>query len=298
MSKIIGRLKDVGVAIESSRGVGQAPAFWVPKSAVSIEDKVTKARSALSYGTINLEGNQSIVAKKWAEGDLEFDLMDQSFGYFLYALLGSLSTSGPTDSAYTHTFSLSETNQHQSLAISVNETSIGDLMFKLAMINSMTITFTPDDVVKVNVSFMAKSSADTSQTVSYTAENKFVGRDLTFKLASLTSGLAGASNIPLKRLVLTIEKNTVLDHNLSTVQPEDILNQGFKITGEVELDYEDRTYRDLMVDGTYKAVRIALTNTRATIGASTNPAFTLDLSRVDFSQWESVFANEIGRAHV
>ena len=292
MTKIIGRRKEIGVAAESVRGAGAAPSFIIPKVDFTLEDKVVKARTREGYGNIVEAGNQSIPAKVWAEGQIVMDMLDKNFGLFLYALLGSKSVSGPSDSAYTHTFTLSNSNQHQSLAISMKESTLSELMFKLAMINSMTIEIVPEEAVKVTMNIMAKKGVTTSQSYSYTAENKFLGRDLSFKIASLTSGLSAASNIPLKRLTLNIEKNTILDHNTGTVQPQDILNQAFRITGDVELDYEGRTYADYMSDGSYKAVRIALTNQRALIGASTRPAFTLDLSRVEFDQWESTFAND------
>lgn len=292
MTKIIGRLKDLGVAKESSRGGGATPTFALPKVNFNLDNKVVKARTRSSYGNIGMDGNQALVAKEWAEGDLEMDMYGKSFGLFLYALLGGVSTSGPSDSAYTHTFTLSNTNQHQSLALSIKESSLSTRMYKLAMINSLSIEITPEEAVKVTVNFMSKKGVDSSYTATYAAENKFIGRDLVFKLASLTSGLAAASNIPLKRLVINFEKNTLLDHSLGTVQPLDILNQGFRITGEVELDYQDRTYADLMSDGTYKAVRIQLTNMRNLIGASTRDTFKLDLSRVEFDSWEQDSAND------
>ena len=58
------------------------------------------------------------------------------------------------------------------------------------------------------------------------------------------------------------------------------------------MDYQDRTYRDLMADGSYRAVRVQLINNNVTIGAATNPSFKIDLSRVDFEGWESQFAND------
>lgn len=289
MTKIIGRLKDIGIAKESSRGTGVAPTFWVPKSDFTVDDKVVKARNNSAYGSIVGQGNQVLIARNWAEGDMEFDLLDKSFGLFLYALLGGLVTTGPTDSLYTHTFSLANTNQHQSLSITAKESTISTRMYRLAMINSLEIEVDTESIVKVKVNFLAKSGMDTTATVSYAAENKFVGRHLSFKLATLTSGLGAASRIPVKSLKLKFEKNAMLDHSLGTVQPQDILNQAFNITGTVQLDYSDRTYRDLMFAGTYNAVRIDLTNTNVTIGASSNPSFTLDLSRVDFDQWESKF---------
>lgn len=292
MTKIIGRLKDVGIAAESSRGVGLSPTFWLPKINFTVDDKAMKAASRESYGSIGMDGNQALVAKQWAEGDLEMDMEDKSFGLLLYALLGGKSVSGPTDSAYTHTFTLSNTNQHQSLAISVKESSLSQLMYKLAMIDKLVMTITPDEPVNIQVSFMAKKGVTTTQTVTYASGNKFLGRDLVFKLATLTSGLSAASTIPLKKLTLTFTKNLVLDHNTGTVQPQDILNQGFRIAGEVELDYQDRTYADLMSNGSYRAVRVVLTNARALIGATSVPTFTIDLSRCEFNSWESQFPND------
>ena len=288
MGKIIGRLVDLGVSVEGTRGDGGTPTNWIPKSTISFDDKVLKARSTVGYGTINLEGNQALVARRHAEGNIEFDLHDQSFGIFLRALLGGYSNAGPADSAYTHTFSLENSNQHDSLAFGYEEATIGNLSFRLCMIESMTINIVPDDVVKVNVNFMGRHSATAgNHTVSYIAENKFLGRHLSFKLATLTGGLTAADNIPVRRLTLNFEKNLRLVHNSGTVEPEDILNQGFRVTGEIELDYESRDYADLMNEGSYRAVRVQLTNTEATVGAgATNPSFTLDLSRVDFETWE------------
>lgn len=292
MSKFIGRLVDVGIAKEASRGAGATPTFWIPKSNVTIDDKVLKARNAGSYGSINAEGNQALTARRHAEGTLEFDMYDKSFGLFLLAALGTVQTSGPTDSAYTHTFTLDNDNQHQSLDISVQEADVAELHYRLSMLDSLELSVVPDDLVKCVATFMSRSSVGTSVTPSYIAENKFVGRHLTFKLATLASGLGAASNIPLRSLTLRIEKNTQLVHNTASVEPEDILNKGFRITGEIELDYESRDYANLMLDGSYRAVRINLNNAQTLIGTSSTPQFTLDLSRVDFDQWESQRPND------
>lgn len=285
MVKIIGRLRDVGIAKEAVRGAGAAPAFWIPKTSFTIGDKALKARTRESYSHIGADGNQAIVTREWSEGDLEFDMYDKSFGLILFALLGAKSVSGPTDSAYTHTFTLDNTNQHQSLAVVVKEGSINDLMYRLAMINSMSMTITPDDTVKISVNFMGKKSAGSSATSSYISENVFVGRHLSFKLATLASGLGAATAIPLKSLTINFEKNAILDHNLGSSTPTDILNQMFRITGEVELDYQDRTYAALMSNGSYRALRMTLTH-NTLIGVSSVPTFNLDLSRVDFDTWE------------
>ncbi len=296
MSKIIGRLVDFGIAKESTRGEGVLPTFWIPKATLSFDDRVLKARSVVNYGNINMEGNKALVARRHAQGAVDFDMMDQSFGLILESLVGGPVNTGPVvDSSYTHTYTLQDqSNQHTSLTIGIREQSIGDLNFRLGMIESMSITVTPDDVVKVSCTFQSRVSAISgAHSVSYTAENKFVGRHLTFKIENTTGDLAAGTNIPLRRIVINFEKNLRLIHNSGTVEPEDIVNQGLRITGEVELDYENRTYANLMKNGTYKAVRVQLQNTEATIGAgSTNPQFLMDLSRVDFDSWENVRPND------
>lgn len=293
MTKIIGRLKDVGLAKEAVRGGGAAPTFWVPKSEITFEDKSLHAEDPQSYGSIAGDGNQPVVARQWAEGQISMDMMEKNFGLLLLNLLGSVSTSGPSDSAYTHTFTLQNDSQHDSLAISVNEEGIGDLMYRLAMIESLRIVLTPEDVVKLTVNFMAKKSVGSSHTVSYSSEFKFAGRDLRFKLASLTSGLSAASEIPLRRLEIEFQKNLRTQHYLGSVEPSDFPNQAFRISGAIELDYEDRTYRDLDLNGSFRAVRIYLVNDRESItGGTTNPEFRLDLSRVHFNQWEQVIPND------
>lgn len=295
MAKFIGRLVDVGLARESSRGTGVVPSFWVPKVSFTVEDKVTKANTRAGYGVIGYEGNQALPALKWAQGDLECPIYDINFGLILYALFGTLNTSGPTNGVYTHTLTIANTNQHQSLTIGVKEGGIStSMLFRLAMIDKLEMTIVPDQVVTIKVSFLSKRSADwTISAASYTAQNKFIGRHLTFKIASLTSGLGAATQSSVKKLTLRFDKRVKVDHVLGTADPEDILNQAMSIEGDLELNLEDKSWRTLMTAGTYNAIRIDLTNTDVTIGSgSGNPQFTLDLSRCHFEAWESNRPND------
>lgn len=289
MTKAIGRLAKIGLGLETSRGTGVAAAFWLPSATVSFDDKVTKVRSPLSYGTINMAGNQSLVAQKWAEGTIESDVFDKTFGLIMIAVLGTVS-SASFNGAYKHTYTLQEDNQHDSLTMYIDEPN-GDLIFELTMVDKLTLEFMPDDVVKMSVDFKSKSSQGSSETASFTAQNKFLGRHLTTKIAAATGDLDAASGLSIKKVTLNFEKNADLNQVLGTVQPEDILNKGFSINGEIMLDYDDRTYANYMLDGSYKAMRLDLVNDDVAIG-TTNPAFRLDLSRVDFSAWEPTREND------
>lgn len=292
MSKFIGRLSDVGVARESSRGTGVAPALWLPKIENNFYPRVTKQRTQASYGTINQDGYQSYMVQKWSEGSLVLELEDKALGYFLYALLGTCNSSGPVDSAYTHAFTLQNDNQHDSLSITVKESDIATVIYTMAMINSLKIEANTGEIAKLTVDLISKMEKDTNAvTPSYSAQNKFVARNFSLKLADNTAGLGTASVIRPKSFSLTVNKNAKPDFGLGTADPVDIYNQAISIEGEIELNYADETYKDLMLNGTFKAMRVAFTSD-ALIGNSSVPSFTLDLSRCDFDVWEPARPND------
>ena len=288
MTKFIGRKLSVGRGKETSRGVGVAPTHWLNCLSFNHANKVTKARVEGIFGNIT-GGDKALVANKWAEGDMEVEMGDKSFALMLLATLGTVS-SAVFSGANKHTYTLQDDNQHDSLSIHTDD-PIGDLIFELSMIESIAISITPDELVKYTVSFKSKNSAGNTVSSSYSAENKFLGRHLTFKLGAATADLDGASGISLKTLNIVFTKNLELDNVLGTVQPEDILNKLFTITGDLELNYEDRTWADYMLNGDYRALRLDLVNTDVTIG-TTNPAFRIDLSKVDFEAWAPEYGTD------
>lgn len=285
MAKYIGRLVDVGIGRESSRGVGVAPTYAIPHVTFSFDDKVTSARSVAGMSNIQ-DSEESFVTTKYGQGDLEGEVRASSFGLLLYAMLGTLSTSGPTDSAYTHSFSLENTNQHDSLSILVSDSNTTEI-YKLAMLDSLELTQELDEILKFTASFMSKQANTSAASMpSYLAETKFTKKHLSVKFASNLAGLSGASAVSVKSLTLTISKNVVLDDVLGTAEPEDILNRQIAIEGELTLNYEAETYKNYMKDDTKRAMEIKWTNTDVTIGASTRPSFTIQLPLVDFFDWE------------
>jgi len=246
---------------------------------------VVKARSVASIGKIS-DSEEAFVTTKYGEGDLEAEIRDKSFGLILYAMLGTLTTTGPSDSAYTHAFTLANTNQHQSLSFVVDDPNVDEL-YKLVMLNSLEFVAELDEIVMLKAAFMSKAGRDTGLTVpDVVTENKFTKKHLRFKVATDISSLGAASAISLKSLSLKISKNVVIDDVLGTAEPEDILNRQLSIEGEIVLNYEDDTWKNYMKLGTNKAIEIAFINTDATIGASTNPSLTMQFPKVDFFDWE------------
>lgn len=289
MAKIIGRTVDLGVARELIRGDPVAPQIWVPKVEFSFDDKVTKARVPSSLGRIEDE-YQSHTIEKWAEGDIGAEVRSQSIGLFLYALTGSSSPSGPTDSLYTHEFgTIQNDNIHDSLTFTVVDSNTTD-QYRLVMINTFELTQELEDILRFSSNFLGRTSKGSSASASYITEAKFTKKHLTFKLAATTADLAAASAISLKSFTMTFSKNVVPDNVLGSAEPEDFMNQQFSIDGNFSLNYEDETYKNYMRNNTVRALEAAWENTDYLIGASSYPALTIDLSQCDFFDWEPNYA--------
>lgn len=286
MSKFIGRQVKVGLGRETERNVPVAPSILVPFDSFSFDDNVIQPRSTSGLGVID-DASNSYVVTKFGEGNLEGELRDQSIGYWLYSLLGTCSTTGPVDSAYTHAFTVLQTVLHPTLAMRVYDTNATE-MYGLTMPKSMTITAALDEIVKISVELLAKKGRIwEASALNATAENRFTKKHVAVKVAANRGALGAASVLSIKNLTLTLNQNAVLDDAMGTADPEDIVNGPLSIEGEMTLNYTDDTWKDYMRDGSKKALQITLTNNDVLIGAATRPSLTLVFPNVDFFPWKS-----------
>lgn len=281
---------NVGIGLESTRGVGVAPTYWLNVVSQDFKDIPTRAKSEASFSSI-VAGDQAPLTLTHAEGEIEVEIGDQSLGLLLTAIVGDQPTSVNTDvTAYTHTFTLQNDNEHDSLTIHTID-PIGQLAYELAMVDSAEIRVEPNAIITMAINFMSKASADSSaQASTYLAEKKFVGRFLQFKTAATASGLTAASVTKLKSATIRFEKNAEVQNTLATVQPEDVVNKRFNITGEFTLDYEDRTFLNFVKNANNRAMRFDFIHEDTISGSSSVYQFTLDLSKVMIEAFEPDFA--------
>lgn len=278
MTKFVARRGSIGLAKEASRGVGLAPTLWVPFATVSFQDRVEEAREEQGQGVI-ADSDSKYVVMQMGEGDVEAELYDQAIGLILMSLIGAApGTSG--SNPYTHAFTFTNTNQHQSLSIYYKDPDRSD-MFPLGVVDSLNMKVEMNGKVQWKIGFKSKRARGwTSQTASFTTLGaKWLHQHLVFKLAANVGSLTAATAISLKGLELTMSANTMFDGVMGTIEPEDILNQQFSVEGSVTLNLEDDTYRGYMLNGTYKAMEIKL-------DGGANSSLDLRFPRVDFSQWE------------
>jgi len=287
MAKFIGRRRNVGVAIEGTRGTPATPVYFTPFASWSFDQKTDTVQSNAGLGKIEDVSGHYIVGQR-AEGIITDQFYDKFLGAVLKALLGSVSSSlaGGEAAVWEHTYTLSQINQHPSLSIYCDDPN-GAYLFPMGMIDSLTIEIKPNDFVQYEIGLKAKGARDwTTVSGVYTSLGKqFLQQHLTFKLAAAVGDLAEASAIDLKSLTLKFNKNVEIENSLGTVQPIDVINQQFGITGEIIVDRSADTYRNYMIQGTQRAMQINLLHPD-TIGNAEKTELDLKFPKVHFHEWE------------
>lgn len=291
MTKFIGRRGSLGIAVEATRGTPVAPTYWFPYVTMSFQDKVNTETEEQGLGNI-ADGDSFYVTMRMGEGEVESQIYDKGLGYILTSLLGAVPTSTGSD-PYTHTYTLSQSNQAKSLSLYWTDPD-RSYMFPLAVVDSLQISVEPSGIVNYTVGFKSKGADGwTAQTPDFTSlGNKFLHQHLQFRLADNVAGLSAATALSLKKFELNISRDTIFDEVTGTAEPEDVLSQSIKVEGSLDLNLEDDTYRNYMLNGTYKSLE-------AYLFRSSSSSLKIQLPRVGFTEWEPDFAiNEIAKQSI
>lgn len=295
MSKFIGRRFNIGIGKETVRGTGVSASYWLPRTELTFDEKIEQVKDESVMGVIESQSDATVV-KKYSEGSLSGIVNDDSFGLILNALFGSCVTTGPTDSAYTHTFNFQQSAQHQSLtfvASEPNASGASSLQFALAMIDTLDLEFNVGEYPVYSLSFMANVGSSTTSSVAYTSPDNFKPQDGSVRIADVYANLASATSYAVRSVSLSTSKNTEDDHNIGSVNVTDRLNKQVQVSGSMEIVYNDREFIDTFLKADIdRALQIKLTNTDKTIGASTNPSITIKLAKVKFQEVARSLGND------
>ena len=98
-------LSQVGLAKETAYGTAVTPSRFFEFTSEGLKPAVARLESkGIRAGARAFRNDRSQPVPKGAAGSLEFEVPTKGFGFWLEHLLGgSVTTSGPTDSNYTHT---------------------------------------------------------------------------------------------------------------------------------------------------------------------------------------------------
>ncbi len=282
--KGIGRLIQVGTAIEVTRGTAVTPpGYWHPYAEFSVEEKIENAQDITTVGVIE-EGVSETQVKAWVEGTIKGNVRDQSFGHFLYSLFGTdtpVAKSGGNSSVFDHTFTVRQSAQHKALTLSRHDPlAQQDYTYANGVIHKLELDYSLKKFLQYTASFVAqKGVANANFTPATTVENYFAAPHLTFKMASTVAGLPGATAILLKNAKVTIDASIEHDEVLGALAPADFLGKSFKVEMTLEAIWQNESdFLTTFIADTPQAFLLDMKNTNVTIGASANPEFQILLS--------------------
>jgi len=286
--KGIGRTLQFGIAKETTRGTPNAAAdFYIPFESLSFDEKYENALDEQSIGRIEDSTGQTR-SKIWVEGKATLPIEDQSFPLVIYSALGSYTkttNSDPSNTVFDHTFTVSQSAQHQALTYFLDDPLSGvDYKYGGGAIDSLEIQYELKKFINYQINVMTKAGTVATLTPSTTAQNRFLPQHVTFKTATAYNILSTGTVIALKSLKLKIAKNIEADDILSSTTPADFLNKQFTIEGTLEALWQSEAdFKTAALAGTTKALSIDLTNADVTIGTSAHPVLQIKLAKVVFT---------------
>lgn len=295
MAKGIGRLLSVGLAKETTRGTAAANAsFWINQSELSIDEKREFIQDDTARGVI-ADAADAEISKSFVEASLRAPVGANHFGLILLGTLGQVSTTGPTDSAYTHTFSVLNSGQHPSMTIFFDDPIAGaDKKFALGVITDLELNAELGKYFEYNASFLAKPGIDATLTPASSSDPRFRPKDICVYVANDIGSITASNKRVVEAVSIKISKNVeeVLAFCEDTA-PKDFVNKTFAVEGELTAVWENESdYMNDFKGGTAKAFRIEMINTDVTIGTATHPKLTIDLPKVIYQELTRAMGND------
>lgn len=282
--ELIGKEIEFGIGVEKVRGTAQLTAEkWVKKVTANVMERAEKVMDD-STRNVLADSLGSRIVKKFIEGDVKGILHADPIGYMFYNLFGAVSSSNVSGSVYSHTFSVQNSIQHTALTLFMKDGSVDQLSLSNCMIGSLEISATTDDYVRFTASFQGKASATNADTPSYDTEYDFIGKDITVKFADSEAGLTTATAERVKDMTITFNTGLISDHCFGSYNPDDIYNGQMNIGGELTLNFDSQTFKDLYLADTYKYMQIKITGD-ANIGGGNYPDLQITLNRVQINDW-------------
>ena len=283
MSYFTGRLVDSGLAIETTSGTAEAPAYPFQRTTVTVFEKIEAKDLESTFGVIDAIIDSYIV-KQYSMGNVEGPVYDKSIGEVLAVVFGANPSSSATADGsglvYKHTYTRSNANAHKTCTITEKD-SVATRVYAQCGIDKFSVKAAIGEEMTWNADFMGKKAATTpAWTPSYAAENPFFSGQIVVKFADDTTGFGAASDIKATSFELNFEKKLQLLYGINDIEPHSTQVNEFRVSGTVELDYLDDTYVTLFKANTTKAVQIIATNSKVTIGTSANPIIEFNLHAV------------------
>lgn len=246
MAKTAGTQVNIGLGIESyaAPGVAVAETVFLPWMDYSLQGISEKSMFNAARGLRNMASN-SMIRRKYSQGSIGVVPDVKNMPYLLSLALGGVSSSGVSDSAYTHAFTVNNTNATPRTAtITTEEGGIQTVQYLNCVCNSLNFEVS-DDYAKATIELIGKFPSTDTISESYANETEFAYHQYTAKFGTSLSNAAGNSATPLKSFKLNINNNVLLDEAFLSGSNEitagNLIPGRLQVTGSYSLQFESTT---------------------------------------------------------
>lgn len=283
MAKTSGTQVAVGLGIESyaAPGVAVAETVFIPWTEYSIQGVSEKSHFTAARGLRNQSSN-SMIKRRYSQGSIGFIPDVKTMPYFLSLALGSVSSSGVSDSAYTHTFTVNNTNATPRTATITAETGAIETSQYLNMVLNTLNLEVSDDYATCTAELIGQFPSTDTISESYANETQFAYHQMTAKFGTSLSNAAGNSATPLKAFSLNINNNILLDDaflsGANTITSGNLIPGRLEVTGSYSLHFSDTTELAKYRANTKNALIVTFTG--SLIGSSSLETIQFKLGRL------------------
>ena len=246
MAKTSGTQTHVGLGIESLAAPNSAvaEAIFVPWESFSLQAVAEKSMFNSARGLRN-QSSDSMIRRRYSQGSIAFIPDAEIMPFFLSLALGSVSTAGPTDGTYTHTFTVQNSNASvRTATVTVEEGAIQTAQYTNVVLNSLNLEVS-DGYAMATAELIGGFPGTDTISESYAQETKFAYHHMTAKFGTDISDAGGNSATPLKAFSLNINNNIQLDEAFlsgsNQIVSGGLIPGRLVITGSYSLHFSDTT---------------------------------------------------------
>jgi len=282
MSLSIGRKGWIEVGSEATYGVPVATVAAIPFNNNTIKPMAEPLKDTSARGVRDSQF-ASQVGKKWAEGDIEFNLDANVTGYFLKAAMGTLNSSVVSGSVKDHTFTRNNSNTPQSMTI-ISDRTTDRFFVRGAAVKSLEISVA-DDLATAKASILGKFQGTTTSGTGVTASgNLFSFADYNLRLGTSVAAANASSGINPSDVKITIENNSEATFRAGQSEAATVDHKNFEVSGEFTVFFENTTDRDQYYNNAKKAMEIKFTGDG--VGSGLVEALTFNIYQMRLETFE------------
>lgn len=223
-----------------------------------------------------------MIKRKYAQGSISVVPDVKVMPYFFALALGSVSSSGISDSAYTHTFTVNNTNATPRTAtLTTEQGAIETAQYLNCVCNSLNLEVS-DGYAQAVIELIGQFPATDTISESYSNETQFAYHQMTAKFGTSLSNAASNSATPLKSFSININNNVLTDEaflsGANGITSGNLIPGRIEITGSYSLHFADTTELAKYRANTKNALIVTFEG--SLIGVSSKETIQLKLGRL------------------